>query len=133
MEITVNIPKNDYVQPTEVRPEVVQAICEAFLNGGAWGTFYPFSGSVYRPATRLVEVKCGKGVSFVSQRWNLSEDEIYYRIYGCEMKAAFEALIKAGYHLFKVYDHGSWVGYVCKRKPYRENGTEVYEFTDFID
>lgn len=33
MEITVNIPKNDYIQPTEVRQEVVQAICEAFLHG----------------------------------------------------------------------------------------------------
>lgn len=31
MEIKVNIPQNDYVQPTEVREEVVQAICNAFL------------------------------------------------------------------------------------------------------
>lgn len=32
MEIKVNIPQNDYVQPTEVREEVVQAICNAFLS-----------------------------------------------------------------------------------------------------
>jgi len=28
----INIPKNNYAQPTEVRDEVVQAICQAFMS-----------------------------------------------------------------------------------------------------
>lgn len=41
MEITVNIPKNDYVQPTEVRQEVVQYICDAFLSTCVWRHISP--------------------------------------------------------------------------------------------
>lgn len=133
MEIKINIPTNDYKQPTKPRAEVVQAICEAFLSRNVWSTFHPFSDSVYRVATRLVEVKDGKGVSFLGKKWEVREDEIYYRIYGCEMKAAFEALIKAGYHIFKVYEYGSWMGYTCEKKPVLQNGKEVFEFNDFID
>ena len=32
MEIKVNIPANDYVQPTEIRQEVVQQICDIILK-----------------------------------------------------------------------------------------------------
>lgn len=39
MEIKVNIPQNDYVQPTEVRENVVQAICNAFLSKSCWDIF----------------------------------------------------------------------------------------------
>ena len=53
------------------------------------------------------------------------------------MKAAFEALRKAGYHMFRVRYYGSWMGYVAYEKPYFRDGdtvgTEVTEFTDFID
>lgn len=133
MEIKVNIPANDYVQPTKPRPEVVQAICEAFIVHNAFGIFHPFSENVYRQATLLVEVRDGKGVSFLNRKWKSREDDIYYRIYGVEMKAAFDALIKAGYHLFEVYEYGSWKGYVCERKPYHPKGKEVFQFTDFID
>lgn len=133
MEIKVNIPANDYVQPTEPRPEVVQAICEAFIVHNAFGIFHPFSENVHRQATLLVEVRDGKGLSFLNRKWESREDDIYYRIYGVEMKAAFDALIKAGYHLFEVYEYGSWKGYVCERKPFHKNGKEVFEFNDFID
>ena len=33
----------------------------------------------------------------------------------------------------KIYEYGSWMGYVCKRKPYYTNGKEVFQFNDFID
>ena len=32
MEIKINIPTNDYVQPTEVREDVVQMICDSILK-----------------------------------------------------------------------------------------------------
>ena len=41
MEITINIPENTYSVPTEVRSEVVQIICNAFLTGGAFKAFHP--------------------------------------------------------------------------------------------
>lgn len=43
MEIKINIPKNDYVQATEVREKVVQAICNTFLENHCDTTFRPYS------------------------------------------------------------------------------------------
>lgn len=56
MEITVNILKNDYVQPTEVRQEVVQYICDAFLSTCVWRIFHPERQSAYRGKTLYVMV-----------------------------------------------------------------------------
>ena len=53
MEITVNIPKNDYVRPTEVRQEVVQYICDAFLSTCVWRIFHPERQSAYRGKTHI--------------------------------------------------------------------------------
>lgn len=128
MEIKVNIPQNDYVQPTEIREEVVQAICSAFLANNCWNIFHPFSGSNNgcRPATTRISLN--------QPRFNgHSNGEDMVRIHGCEMKAAFKALIKAGYHMYKVYDYGSWMGYACGKKPFREGASEVLTFNDFID
>ena len=39
MEFKINIPANDYVQPTEVRQDLVQSICEyliKLMEDGAW-------------------------------------------------------------------------------------------------
>ena len=66
MEITVNIPKNDYVQPTEVRQEVVQYICDAFLSTCVWRIFHPERQSAYRGKTLYVMVskRSGKAYGF---------------------------------------------------------------------
>ena len=124
MEIKVNIPANDYVQPVEVREEVVQHICEAFLDGGLWGIFHPYSDGYNRPSMKFVSVIRGRGREFSTcgERFN-----------GAEMSAAFKALIGAGYHIFKVYKYGTWMGYKCSKKPFEHGGTEVTAFNDFID
>lgn len=49
------------------------------------------------------------------------------------MKAAFKALRNAGYHMFRIYEYGSWKGYICDKKPFYDGGTEVTTFNDFID
>lgn len=132
MEITINIPKNDYVQPTEVRPHVVQAICEAFLAQKAFSTFHPHSEGCYRQATLFVCLYNGKGSSFHHEPWH--KDEQSYKFNGAEMRAAFKALRDAGYHIFKRLHYGSWLGYEVRKRPYDyDGGTEVYDFTDFID
>ena len=128
MEITINIPKNDYVQPTEVRQEVVQAICKTFLETHCNSIFHPFYDGPGRYPTLKVDTKHPRG-GFVKT----SDSENGVRFYGVEMKAAFKALREAGYHIFRIYEYRSWMGYECSKKPFMQNGTEVTEFTDFID
>jgi hypothetical protein len=127
----IQIPKNDYAVPTEVREKVVQAICEAFLSGNAFSIFHPATTSLYRRRTTLVLIRDGKGFGFCNEP--LGEKE-YERVRGCEMKAAFRELIKAGYHIFEVGNYrGDWRGYRVYKVPFIDGGREVFEFTDFID
>lgn len=48
---------------------------------------------------------------------------------GCCLSSA----VKDGYHMYKVYEYGSWMGYACDKKPFREGASEVLTFNDFID
>ena len=64
MEITVNIPKNDYVQPTEIRQEVVQYICDAFLSTCVWRIFHTERQSAYRGKTLYVRVNKQSGKAY---------------------------------------------------------------------
>lgn len=130
--MTINIPKNDYVTPTECRQEVVQAICDAFLSdAAAWSTFYPYSASRYRLSTLLVVSKDGKFYGFRSE----TTDDVFYRIRGCEMKAAFECLGQAGYHIFRYYPlrDSQYPAYCVRKEPFMRNAQEVFSFEDRID
>lgn len=132
MEIRINIPKNDYVQPTEVRENVVQAICDAFLAQCVWSTFHPFSQGCYRRADKYVlrYKRDSRFYGFVNSPFE-GEDGITFN--GAEMKAAFKALQEAGYYMFRIYEYGSWMGYKCSKKPFMEKGERVTEFNNFID
>ena len=131
-EMTLYVPENDYVQPTEARVEVVQALIYAFLTDNNYCKVYHphnwFSNEpkFYEAHTHISTVSplfCGYK--------RTGED--FVRIRGCEMVAAFKALRGAGYHMFKVETDGGWKGYVCHKKPFLLGGEEVEEFTDFID
>lgn len=132
MDITLNIPQNDYKQPTIVRQEVVQAICDAFLNNCCWSTYHPFSSSAYRRADKYVlKHEDGRYYGFDDEP-RFSGGGITFN--GAEMKAAFEALIKAGYYMFVGYDYGTWKGYVCQKRPFNNDGwRQVTTFEDRID
>lgn len=133
MEITLNIPQNDYVQPTEVRQEVVQAICDAFLETHCDTILHPGSDGRYREPTVYVMPKTARSrAGFNNARW-ASDHDGYIRFSGAEVKAAFSALRNAGYHMFRMYEYRTWMGYKCSKRPYMEGGSEVTEFTDFID
>lgn len=130
--MTINIPKNDYVTPTECRQEVVQAICDAFLSEAqAWSSFYPYSANRYRLSTLLVVSKNGKFYGFRSE----TADDVFYRIRGCEMKAAFECLVQAGYHIFRYYafHDTQYPAYCVRKEPFMQNAKEVFSFEDRID
>lgn len=133
MEITVNIMPNDYVQPKEVRPEVVQGICEAFLASNAYRMFYPFRDGWNRMQTHYI-VRHSRETAF-SGFMNEArfKDEVAVHFNGEEMKCAFQALIKAGYHIFRKYYFGTWMAYFVSKKPFEQNAKEVFEFNDFID
>lgn len=133
MKITVDIPKNDYVQPTEVRQEVVQYICEAFLSTSVWRIFHPESQNAYRGRTLYVTVSKRSRKANGFGRGEAFDHEDNIRFNGCEMKAAFKALREAGYHMFRVYEYRSWIGYICDKKPFIQDGEEVTTFNDFID
>ncbi len=135
MEIKINIPQNTYTQPTEVRPEVVQGICDSFLADNCWTIFHPGNDGGYRQATHyIVKGIKEKHFSSFTRKDRIDEKkEIGIRVHGVEMKAAFEALQKAGYYMFRIYEYGSWMGYICRNKPYYEGGTRVKTFDDFID
>ena len=132
MEIKLNIPQNDYTQPTEVRDWVVQGICDAFLSRCAWSTFHPFTSSAYRKADKyIIKHKNEKNYYGFQDEPCSHNDGVKFN--GAEMKAAFAALRNAGYHMFVTYDYGTWKGYFLSKKPFEEGYKEVFEFTDFID
>lgn len=133
MEITVNIPKNDYVQPTEVRQEVVQAICEAFLNGKEFCTNKAGTGStVYRNSNgKMTFIWDYATQQKLRERKERENDITYYIPHGCEVNYAFWCLYKAGYFIFK-HEYGTNC-YNLSKKPYYNGYKMVKEFTDFID
>lgn len=130
MEITIEIPKNDYVQPTEVRPDVVKAICEAFLANTCWRKFRPHDAGLGRPQTKCaIRHRGGEFYGFMDKPFD-TDDGVEFN--GAETKSAFRVLVNAGYHMFRQTE-GREITYVCNRKPYDEWGTEVNEFNEFID
>jgi hypothetical protein len=133
MEIKINIPQNDYVQPKQVRENVVQAICDAFLESHCHSIFHPHGGGFGRRKTLFVHPKTQNSrASFQNYDWTIQHDG-FVEFNGEEMKAAFKALQEAGYYMFRIYEYGSWMGYECSKKPFMENGERVTEFNDFID
>lgn len=131
MEIKVNIERNDYEQPTEIRQEVVQGICEAFLGRNCWTTYHPFSESAYRRADRYI-LKHENGKEYYGFDDEIHEKGLTFN--GAEMKAAFEVLINAGYYMFVGYDYGTWKGYKCQKQPFNNDGwRQVKTFEDRID
>lgn len=136
----IQIKPNNYVQPTEVREEVVQAICEAFLGSGMNSHFHPRDNRVPGSATLYVYKPTRDGLQKVwgfKNKRCLDKTDISYRIRGCEMKRAFEELRKAGYFMFYSVMYGEWEGYICHTKPHLERRNEnprlVESFNDFID
>ena len=53
----VQIKRNEYVEPTQIRESVVQDICDAFLSKCCWNVFHPVSDGTYSRHTIHV-LKC---------------------------------------------------------------------------
>jgi hypothetical protein len=123
MEIKVNIPTNDYVQPTEIRQDVVQRICNVILK-------------YYLDTSSEVRFTDEKSALFIGERTITNREfEGFTRIRGCEMNAAFQALKQAGYYIYGFYN-STWQEhtYNFSKKPvYRGSNHHVQYFAPFID
>lgn len=117
MEITLSIPQNKWAKPTEVRQEVVQAICDAFLKGSWW---YPY-------VEWLNKEKC----EFAKNSPWSNERHHYIKFHEVEMHTAFKALRKAGY-LFIKHDMSNGTWYRLTEKNY-SNDRGNYIVIDFCE
>lgn len=126
MEIRVNIPINDWKEPTEVREEVVQGICESFLAENAWTTFHPHSEGMYCQKTSYIFRHKGEKIfkGFTSKPF---DSEVNVRFNSAELKTAVECLKKSGYYIHEVYEYRTWLGYVCSKYPTISKGRRVEE------
>ena len=142
MEITINIPKNDYVQPTEIRQEIVQKFCEHliyWMDRGATKNGYTisFSDNTRKKAEIFLHIRRDGSISGISSY----DDGLTEKCGGqvvkmrtVEMKAVFEAMQKAGYFIFGVRCTDGTVSYNFNRRDYYD-GRKAFEmnFTEFID
>lgn len=105
MEIKINIPKNDYKEPTEVRQDVVQSICDHII----WWLFdqhhdcydlFVDDSSRFSSDVGLYMKHLSNGHLIINK--DKMTDSI--RIRGCEMQAVFDVMWDAGYYISGEYN-----------------------------
>lgn len=134
MEIKINIPQNDYVQPTDVREEVVQMICNSLLHHYLDSDDCRDIEFAWKKPQAQILVHGYKTPYLTggAERNKVYDENIIVRT--CEMKAAFDALQDAGYY---IYGFLSWTGntsYHISSKPvYAGRNAERTSFSVFID
>lgn len=120
MEIKINIPANDFVQPTEVREEIVQKFCDhviQYMDKGATKNGYSISIlDNDHKAEVYLNFRFNGSVSGISCCKNELVESCggeSVKLRTVEMQAIFDAMQKAGYFIFGSY---------CT------NGTHYYNF-----
>lgn len=130
-QMSVDIPLNDWKEDTQVREDVVQGICNAFLAGAVW---HPCRGGGYRDANNELAMdaclsdwrNCN---SFRSSYWHKHKNEYKFcKFTRNEMREAWLALRRAGYRMIRILECEEWPGYVCGKSDYFEFGTVVESF-----
>lgn len=105
MEIKVNIPKNNYQKPTQVREHIVQAICDYLLRVRVWreeNIYYCYDNIKNKIVTNE----------------KLYKDSSTEKPNECEMQCAFDCLIKAGYNIFGLHNISRGDVYYISEKDY---------------
>lgn len=127
----IRIKKNDYVQPTEVREDVVQDICDVMMDYTEKSL--PMTVFVKDNALYLGTSKDGLYKTVTHSTSN----SIYncVRIHSTEMDAAFKAFQDAGYHIYADKDKKTRnVTYRFSKKPvFWGIASKTIEFDMFID
>ena len=91
----VNISPNDYKIPTEIRIEVVEAICNHFLRGAELVFYKSIKKLFYYPQLQIIDVT----PSFQNQE--------SVRVHSIEVQTAFIALERKGYSIKKIEGNDS--------------------------
>jgi len=117
----ITIPKNTLPQELAEKDsrcdeKVVQRIVDAFLHGGAWKTFHPFSDGPYRRVNNFVAK---------DYFWDDSDDGKCVKFTNTELDRAVELLKDAGYFFYRKYEYGTWLAYFCSPRPSCENAVRV--------
>ena len=122
MEITVNIPQNNFVKQTEVRQDVVQRICDHILdyidcvpNVGTY-SFSISDSETKSPQFYVIIRKDGSTSGFCSWDDPLYKNKI--RVRTCEMALVFDVLQKGGYFIFGSYCTSGYHSYTISRRDY---------------
>ena len=134
MEIKINIPKNDYKEPTDVRQDVVQCICDHIVDVIKQGIIKRLEVVVVNDLLTKVYIEKREGkVKRIFSTYNGHiETEDLIRIRGCEMQAVFDAMLDAGYIISCEWEQPTkHVYYFTDR--FDKHDKHTRSFTDFID
>lgn len=126
----ITIPKNDYKPSDEIREEVVQDICNSFLNGTIYAIFHPYNTSAYRRRTNGLLYKNGVLHGFSDRP--LGDNDKLVKFTSKELNAAIKCLVKAGWHIFYSDDKG-WPWIKCSKYPYMDGAREITAWYEFFD
>lgn len=138
MEIRVNIPANDYVQPSEVREDVVQMISSHIIqqmnrNANGEGLYKLFMERSRDNTYELyIEIYNGSVRQFWTDRRSMLNQ---VRVRGCEMSTVFDVFRNAGYFIFVANESNGEVVYTfSKKSEYGDrNAARATVFGLFID
>ena len=138
MEITINIPANDYVQPTEVRQDLVQSICEYLIKRMEDGPWVEKSYDLrLKPQFGFYQLYLNRDTSgeIAGFSSKADKDKNQIRITTFEMQRVFRYLQAAKYYIYGTKEiTTNEVIYLFPKKPKRGNApAEKIDFTEFID
>lgn len=135
--MSIKIIANDYVQPTEVRENVVQTLCnvilEDYLDKNMSIAIYPKHAELY--VGTFKGNRCDTTTPFLITRSTLNKNYTYTRIHSCEMEEAFKVIQDAGYHIYLERDKKTKSShYRFSKKPVLDGVVaKNLEFDVFID
>lgn len=131
----VKIKPNDYVQPTEVREDIVQKICDVFI--AYLDTNRSLTIRAKNPTLYLAkyEGQYETREKFTLSSGTLNQVYVYTKVRSCEMYKAFEAFQDAGYHIYLERDKKTKTSvYWFSKKPvFDGEKSKNLEFDMFID
>ena len=134
--MNIKIKENDYVQPTEVRENMVQTMCNIilsdYLDKYASIVIYPKSAELYI-ATYVAGGETN--APFLITRSTINKNYSYIRLHSCEVNEVFKVLQDAGYHIFLERDKKTREShYRFSKKPVLDGvAAKILEFDVFID
>ena len=133
--MNIKIKQNDYVQPTEVRENIVQSLCDIILDQYL-DKFMSIPVYVKHAELYIGTYVSNKGATpLIIARSTMNSGYTYERVHSCEVNEAFKSLQDAGYFIFMDRDKKTKnTEYKFSKKPVLNGVTaKNMEFDMFID